>query len=111
MKDEKGGLGVTNLRVVGRVEVGPEPAIRPGSRDKSPEPSGDAMDDRMKLQIEGMGCGHCVAAVRTALEAIPDVEVERVELGSAAVRFVGPGEPDRDRVLAAVREAGFEPMT
>jgi copper chaperone CopZ len=69
------------------------------------------MDDRMELEIEGMGCGHCVAAVRTALEAVPDVEVEGVEIGSAAVRFVGPGAPDMARVVSAVREAGFEPRT
>jgi copper chaperone len=68
------------------------------------------MDDRMEFDIEGMGCGHCVTSVRTALEALPDVEVERVEIGSAAVRFVGPGAPDRARVVAAIREAGYEPV-
>lgn len=65
----------------------------------------------MELEIEGMGCGHCVNAVRTALEAIPDVEVEGVEIGSAAVRFVGTGAPDRAKVVAAVREAGYELRT
>jgi len=58
------------------------------------------------LKIEGMTCGHCVAAVKKALEAVPGVENAEVSLseGRAAVRGAAPlGE-----LVAAVMEEGYE---
>lgn len=39
------------------------------------------------MKIEGMMCGHCEAAVKKALEALPEVEVAEVshEAGTAVV--------------------------
>ena len=41
------------------------------------------------IQIEGMMCGHCEAAVKKALEAVPTVESAEVshEKGTAVVRL------------------------
>ena len=39
------------------------------------------------MQITGMSCGHCVQAVRKALESVPGVSVDRVIIGAADVTF------------------------
>jgi copper chaperone CopZ len=67
------------------------------------------MAERLELAIDGMGCGHCIASVRKALEALPGVEVEGVEIGSATVRLVGSNAPNREGILEAIRGAGYQP--
>ena len=66
----------------------------------------------MTLKIDGMSCGHCVSAVRSALEGVEGVTVERVEIGSAALRY----DPERARpeaIVGAVADEGYsaEPAT
>lgn len=58
-----------------------------------------------ELKIEGMTCGHCVAAVKRALEAVPGVESAEVSLaeGRASVRGTAPLE----QLSAAVEEEGY----
>ena len=56
--------------------------------------------------ISGMSCGHCVAAVRSALDAVPDVRVRNVSIGSATIELDAGASPDR--AIAAVRDAGYE---
>ena len=41
------------------------------------------MQDTLKLSIEGMHCGACVRRVTNALQAVPGVQVNSVEVGSA----------------------------
>jgi copper chaperone CopZ len=57
------------------------------------------------LSIDGMSCGHCVARVRKALEAVQGVTVADVQVGSARI------DVDKDEIVnAAVRavaDAGF----
>lgn len=62
---------------------------------------------RMNLYIEGMSCGHCVASVRQALERLEAVEVERVAVGPAAVRF-DPARSSASLILDAIARAGYE---
>lgn len=59
---------------------------------------------REQITIEGMGCAHCVQAVRSALEKT-GATVHEVEIGKADVSF-GP-EVDRAAVDAAIEEAGY----
>ena len=64
----------------------------------------------LELEIEGMSCGHCVAAVSNALREIPGVDVESVKIGSARLRF----EPDRvttEQIILAVADAGYSAQT
>jgi len=65
--------------------------------------------ERITLSIEGMSCGHCVAAVREALAELPGVAVEEVRVGAATVRV---DDAHRDgaagSVLAAVQDAGYD---
>ena len=48
------------------------------------------------LEIKGMMCPHCEAAVRTALEALPQVQEAQVshQTGTAVVTLTGPVEDD-----------------
>ena len=41
----------------------------------------------VSMKIGGMTCGHCVAAVKKALESVQGATVEQVAIGSAQVRF------------------------
>jgi copper chaperone CopZ len=59
-----------------------------------------------KLTIQGMSCGHCVRAVRNALEALPGVTVEDVQVGSATVDSDGSAAT-LEAIKAAVDEAGY----
>lgn len=66
--------------------------------------------ERITITIEGMTCGHCVAAVRKALEGLPGVEVEEVRIGGATLRMKEPGKAAVDvraAVEAAVGNAGY----
>ncbi len=64
------------------------------------------MSSEIRLNINGMTCGHCVAHTKKNLEAVPGVsEVEvALEPGAAVVR----GDVDADALIAAVKEAGYE---
>jgi copper chaperone len=65
--------------------------------------------ETITLSIEGMSCGHCVAAVREALAELPGVEVEQVRVGAATVRLDGAHTAESaESVLAAVRDAGYD---
>ncbi|ADY27181.1 Heavy metal transport/detoxification protein (plasmid) [Deinococcus proteolyticus MRP] len=58
-----------------------------------------------ELNIEGMSCGHCVAAVEKALRGVPGVELVTVSLeeGRAAVQ----GNAEQAAMIAAVAEEGY----
>ena len=62
--------------------------------------------EKVSLKVGGMSCGHCVRAVQGALDAVDGVDVERVEVGSASVRF-DPARTDAARIAAAIEEAGY----
>jgi copper chaperone CopZ len=58
------------------------------------------------LRIEGMTCGHCVAAVEQELRAVPGIAEVRVDLAAGTATVVGDGFTD-DALRAAVDEAGY----
>ncbi|WP_225548032.1 heavy metal translocating P-type ATPase [Chromobacterium violaceum] len=63
----------------------------------------------LELDIGGMSCAACAARLEKALGRLPGVEASvNFAAESARVDFL-PGLMDRDRVLDAVRKAGFEP--
>jgi copper chaperone len=62
--------------------------------------------EKVSLQIQGMSCGHCVKAVSSALNAVDGVAVERVDVGSASVRF-DPARADAAGIEQAIEEAGY----
>ena len=57
--------------------------------------------------VDGMSCGHCVAAVKGEVEAVDGVSAADVDLDTG--RLVVRGERvEDDAVRAAVDEAGYE---
>jgi copper chaperone CopZ len=59
----------------------------------------------LNLTIQGMSCGHCLAAVRKAVESVPGVTVRALQLGRAEVD--APDAAARDAIKAAVEDAGY----
>jgi copper chaperone len=63
------------------------------------------------LAIGGMSCGHCVAAVREALEEVPGVTVQQVSIGSATIALdpaTGSPRALTEAAVEAVADAGYE---
>ncbi|HJR64278.1 MAG TPA: cation transporter [Gemmatimonadaceae bacterium] len=60
----------------------------------------------MTLKIDGMSCGHCVAAVDRALKSLQGVEVEQVSIGSASVRF-DPDTTSQSEITDAIQDEGY----
>ena len=58
------------------------------------------------LQIEGMGCNHCVKAVQDALATVEGVAVHAVEIGAAQISY-DPDMTDAARIAAAIEDAGY----
>lgn len=58
------------------------------------------------LNIGGMSCGHCVAAVKKQLAAVSGVTVDDVAVGSASVHY-DPGVTSPERIAEAVDRAGY----
>lgn len=57
-----------------------------------------------------MSCAHCVHAVTSALADLPGVTVTGVSIGSAEVSY-DPARVTPEQIGAAVRDAGYEPLT
>ena len=66
------------------------------------------MERRLEhLAIDGMSCGHCVAAVRRALERVPGVDVIEVVIGHARLSY-DPALADRAAIDAAIEGEGYQ---
>ena len=63
--------------------------------------------DEMVLSVPGMSCGHCEAAVKREVEAVAGVETVDVDLTAKSVTVRGT-RLDRDTIVAAIDEAGYE---
>lgn len=60
------------------------------------------------VKIKGMSCGHCVASVTKALEAIEGVTNVKVDLATGEATY-DEGQPvDISRIRAAISAIGFE---
>ena len=57
----------------------------------------------MLIQIEGMGCMHCVAKVKKAMEEIGAI-VTSCEIGTCEIESFA----DQAKVREAIKNAGFE---
>ena len=60
-----------------------------------------------RLTVPDMMCEGCVSSVRQALAALPQVSAVRVDLARKLVEV--DGDSPRERLLEAVRQAGFTP--
>ena len=62
--------------------------------------------NKLELEIDGMSCSHCVAAVSGALGELPGVTVELVRVGAAQVSYQ-PDQVSPDQIVLAVEDAGY----
>lgn len=58
-------------------------------------------------RVEGMSCGHCEAAVRQEVSAVPGVSDVTADAATGTVVVTGD-DVAREAVAAAVAEAGYE---
>jgi copper chaperone len=61
---------------------------------------------RVTLDVSGMTCGHCVAAVRAAATSVAGVTVEQVELGKV-VATIDPDVTSAVLLAAAIADEGY----
>jgi copper chaperone CopZ len=57
--------------------------------------------------VEGMTCDHCRHAVTAELMTLDGVRAVDVDLATGSVAVRADVAPDRERVAAAVEEAGY----
>ena len=60
-----------------------------------------------RFNVNGMTCGHCEAAVKGEVGAVPGVSDVSVDLDTKDVVVTGAGL-DRDAIVAAIDEAGYD---
>jgi len=64
--------------------------------------------ERVTLAITGMTCGHCVAAVKKALEAVPGVDAVEVTLSPPRALVVcDPSRTTVEMLTKATAEEGY----
>jgi len=63
--------------------------------------------DTALYSVPGMHCGHCEAAVKEEISALPGVEEVVVDLDSKRVEVSG-SDLDDAAIRAAIEEAGYE---
>ncbi len=62
--------------------------------------------NHVHLTIDGMHCDACVRRVTGALQSVPGVRVERVQIGSADVEY-DPLRTPVEALIAALDRAGY----
>lgn len=60
---------------------------------------------RERIEINGMGCSHCVEAVRSSLKEM-GIHVHEVAIGTADVSY-DRSRIGREQIDAAIAEAGY----
>jgi copper chaperone len=63
--------------------------------------------DALTLTVPDMTCDHCVQAVTEGVSPLPGVDTVEVDLDTKVVVVRGSGI-DRDAVVAAIDDAGFD---
>lgn len=62
----------------------------------------------MELKITGMTCGHCQAAVKSALESVAGVRAVHVDLENGYAKIEGIADIDMMLLVAAVEAEGYQ---
>lgn len=61
-----------------------------------------------RFNVNGMTCGHCVAAVSAEVSKLAGVSSVDIDLETGAVRVEADGPVDPEAFATAVDEAGYE---
>ncbi len=62
--------------------------------------------EQATIDIQGMSCAHCVAAVKGALGQLDGVQVGEVKIGSAQVAY-DPRTVTPERIAQAIEDEGY----
>jgi copper chaperone len=62
---------------------------------------------RVRFEVNGMTCGHCVSAVKKAASSVDGVTVESVEIGTVLISLDDTQATVGD-VVDAIGDAGYE---
>jgi copper chaperone len=65
------------------------------------------MSDVLTFTVPGMTCGHCESAVRQEVGGVAGVTGVDIDLDSKLVTVTGAAL-DRDAIVAAIDEAGYD---
>lgn len=65
----------------------------------------DSTANDIRLNVMGMSCNHCAAAVQGALEKVEGVSAARVDLAGGTATVTGTADPAR--LVAAVEAEGY----
>ncbi|PTA69272.1 CopZ family metallochaperone [Deinococcus arcticus] len=60
---------------------------------------------QIELDVTGMTCGHCQAAVTKTLKSVPGVQDVQVDLQTGKAVVQGAAQPEQ--LIAAVQEEGY----
>lgn len=60
------------------------------------------------IQVNGMSCGHCTAAVERALMAVDGVTAAKADLGKKNATVTLSKDVEVQKLIDAVTEAGYE---
>jgi copper chaperone len=63
---------------------------------------------KVTLNVKGMSCNHCVAAVTKAANSVAGVKSVKVDLKTGLVSFQYPDDNALGQVKVAIVEEGFE---
>lgn len=72
---------------------------------------GEEMEMKKIMKIEGMMCGHCEAAVKKALEALPQVEEAKVSHEDNMAVVTLKEAVDNERLIKAVEDKDYKVLT
>ncbi len=63
--------------------------------------------ERLELKVEGMGCKHCIQAIREALLEEKGIEEVEVDLELGEVLILGDGTWKREELKEKIQDAGY----
>lgn len=78
------------------------PVIPEGEQEDEP------MDKEIVLIVDGMTCGHCTARVEKALKELTGVSDAQADLESKRVTVKTDGTVEKEAMVSAITEAGYE---
>lgn len=61
-----------------------------------------------EIQVKGMSCGHCAAAVTKALKSLPGISEVQVDLADGRVTYQSSRPVPQEELLRVIRAAGYE---
>ncbi|MFZ0052396.1 MAG: heavy metal-associated domain-containing protein [Desulfobaccales bacterium] len=71
----------------------------------------DAHHTHGHIQVKGMTCEHCVAAVTKALQSLPGVSEVRVDLAGGLVSYQSASPVPPEEAARVIIAAGYEVVT